>query len=143
MSIHKEAVRIATAAEMLEYDASTIRRKLKRGDLEAIGAGRGLRTLTHDMSHVPLDTPYPRVYTPNVPCMPHMPIGGDATMTDQGLLRTRDVAEMLTVSERQIRDMAQQGEIPAIRIGGEWRFERAAIVQWLERQRTGPKESAT
>ena len=36
-------VRIATAAAMLEYDPSTIRRKIKDGDLEAFGSGRGLR----------------------------------------------------------------------------------------------------
>src|SRR5262245_9807739 len=39
----KIAVRIKTAADMLEYDNSTIRRYIRRGDLEATGSGRGRR----------------------------------------------------------------------------------------------------
>jgi hypothetical protein len=36
-------VRISTAAKMLEYGKSTIRRKIKDGDLETFGSGSGLR----------------------------------------------------------------------------------------------------
>ena len=39
----KEAVQIQTAATMLDYDESTIRRKINAGDLEAFGSGRGRR----------------------------------------------------------------------------------------------------
>ncbi len=63
-------------------------------------------------------------------------------MVEQRLLKTRDVAERLTLSGRQVRDMAQRGEIPAIRLGGEWRFEPEAIERWLAMQRSGPQESA-
>lgn len=62
-------------------------------------------------------------------------------MVEQRLLRTREVAERLTVSERQVRDMAQREEIPAIKIGGEWRFEPGAIEHWLATQRSGPQKS--
>lgn len=62
-------------------------------------------------------------------------------MTEQGLLRTRDVAKRLSVSMRQVRDLAQEGQIPALRIGGEWRFEPEALEQWLAKQRSGPQES--
>ncbi len=36
-------VRIVTAAKMLEYDKSTIRRKVAAGDLETFGEGTGTR----------------------------------------------------------------------------------------------------
>ena len=42
---------------------------------------------------------------------------------------------------RQVRDLAQEGQIPALRIGGEWRFEPEALEQWLAKQRSGPQES--
>jgi excisionase family DNA binding protein len=37
--------------------------------------------------------------------------------------------------------MATKGEIPAVRIGREWRFEPSAIDQWIASNRTGPQES--
>jgi len=43
MPVEKEAVRIATAAAMLEYDPSTIRRYIRQGDLEVTGTGRARR----------------------------------------------------------------------------------------------------
>lgn len=62
-------------------------------------------------------------------------------MVEQELLRTRDVARRFAMSDRQVRDMAQQQEIPALKIGGEWRYEPGAIEAWLAQQRTGPGES--
>src|SRR5690242_6596126 len=43
MPIEREAVRILTAAAMLEYDPSTIRRYIRQGDLEVTGTGRARR----------------------------------------------------------------------------------------------------
>lgn len=51
-------------------------------------------------------------------------------------LTTRDVATRWSISERQVREMAQAGEIPAMKLGKLWRFpadrlerfERAAVA---------------
>lgn len=62
-------------------------------------------------------------------------------MTDQQLLTAKAIAARLSFSERQVQDMAAKGEIPAIRVGGRWRFETTAIEQWLAANRTGPQET--
>ncbi len=53
-------------------------------------------------------------------------------MTQEGLLRSRDVAELLNCSVRQVQDMAKKGEMPAVRLSGEWRFDRSKIDLWLK-----------
>lgn len=66
-------------------------------------------------------------------------------MSDEGLLTTEDVAELLKVSVRQVQDMAAKDEIPAYRVGGPkrggWRFVRDEIEQWLAQQRNRPQET--
>jgi excisionase family DNA binding protein len=64
-------------------------------------------------------------------------------VTSEGLLTTYDVARMLQLSPREVRDKAQQKEIPAFKVGGEWRFDRAEIERWLEAQRNTPEPPKT
>ena len=49
-----------------------------------------------------------------------------------------EVATYLGMAERTSYVWAQQGKIPAFKLGTSWRFRRAEIDSWLETQRTGP-----
>ncbi len=49
-----------------------------------------------------------------------------------------DVASYLAMGERTIYVWAQQGLIPAFKLGATWRFRRSEIEAWLESQRSGP-----
>ena len=50
------------------------------------------------------------------------------------LVMTPDqVAEYLQVSKRKVYDMATAGEIPAVKVGDQWRFFRPEIDRWLTR----------
>lgn len=42
-----------------------------------------------------------------------------------------EVAALLLLDEAAVEQSAAAGEIPARRIGGEWRFSRAAVRAWL------------
>lgn len=42
------------------------------------------------------------------------------------------LAPLLRFSTRQLQRMAERDEIPARRVGGEWRFSRKEIIQWLQ-----------
>ncbi len=48
------------------------------------------------------------------------------------------VAAYLGLAERTIYLWAQQGKIPAFKLGSAWRFRRIDVDSWLETQRTGP-----
>ena len=45
-----------------------------------------------------------------------------------------DVAEYLSISPRTVYSYAQQGKIPAIKLGGQWRFKEEDIFAWVDNQ---------
>lgn len=69
------------------------------------------------------------------------------TMTssaDEGeILTLKQVADFLKVTERTIYRLAAAGKIPAFKVGGTWRFSRAEINQWIQRQQKGGKADKT
>jgi excisionase family DNA binding protein len=51
-------------------------------------------------------------------------------------LTTHDVLAYLNVTPRTIYRLIATGELPAMRIGRQWRFRRTDLDEWLDRQRT-------
>jgi len=49
-------------------------------------------------------------------------------------LTIAQVAELLQLSDKTIYRLAQQGEIPAFKVGGSWRFRASDIDQWVAKQ---------
>jgi len=54
-------------------------------------------------------------------------------MTDaEGEILTLDeVAAYLKAGKRTVYRLAQQGEIPAFKLGGTWRFRRTELDRWI------------
>jgi excisionase family DNA binding protein len=42
-----------------------------------------------------------------------------------------ELAQWLEVDEETVRSLAEAGELPGRRLGEEWRFARAAVLDWL------------
>jgi excisionase family DNA binding protein len=57
------------------------------------------------------------------------------------LLTAKEVAAMLRVSSQTLYKMLEQGEIPAVKIGSQWRFDREKIRVWLEGRADEPTDS--
>jgi excisionase family DNA binding protein len=54
------------------------------------------------------------------------------TPADPGEVLTLDeLAALLQVDEDAARDLAEAGDLPGRKIGGEWRFARGAVLRWL------------
>jgi excisionase family DNA binding protein len=47
------------------------------------------------------------------------------------VLSLAQLAELVQVPEEDLAAMAEAGELPGRRLGGEWRFSRAAVLAWL------------
>ena len=58
----------------------------------------------------------------------------------EDILRIKDVADYLKVTERTLYRLAQEGKIPAFRVGASWRFKRADIDVWIEAQKRSAAE---
>ncbi len=48
------------------------------------------------------------------------------------VLTTREAAGLLRVHVETIRRLARRGELPAFRVGKDWRFRRKALLRWAE-----------
>jgi len=50
------------------------------------------------------------------------------------VMTVEDVAEYLKMKMVTIYKHAQQGKIPAFKVGSSWRFNRTTIDRWIEEQ---------
>lgn len=57
-------------------------------------------------------------------------------VTLPSFLTTEEVLGYLKVNPRTIYRLIRSGELPAIRIGRQWRFRRSDLNDWIDRQRS-------
>lgn len=58
---------------------------------------------------------------------------------DPQFLTTDDVLGYLRVNARTVYRLIKNGEIPAVRIGRQWRIRRCDLDSWLDSQRQAVK----
>ncbi|MDR3722933.1 MAG: helix-turn-helix domain-containing protein [Terracidiphilus sp.] len=56
-------------------------------------------------------------------------------MSNEEVLKLKDVAALLKVGEKTVYSMAQAAELPAFKVRGQWRFSRKDIDAWIEQQK--------
>jgi excisionase family DNA binding protein len=56
-------------------------------------------------------------------------------MSTEEILKLKDVAALLKVGEKTVYTMAQDGDLPAFKVRGQWRFSRKDIDAWIEKQK--------
>jgi len=55
-------------------------------------------------------------------------------ITNEDILKAQDAADLLGAHIETIRRMARKGELPAFKIGKDWRFRRTDLLQWIEQR---------
>lgn len=58
------------------------------------------------------------------------------------VLTLEQVAELLQAADEAVEALAESGDLPGRRVGGDWRFARSAILEWLARGDRGTEGSA-
>ncbi len=48
------------------------------------------------------------------------------------LMTLQEIADYLRVTKKTIYRLLRQGKIPAIKVGHQWRFDKASIDEWLQ-----------
>lgn len=48
------------------------------------------------------------------------------------LLSPKQLAEYLQLSQRTVYRLLERGDLPAVKVGGQWRFRKAAVDEWLD-----------
>lgn len=57
------------------------------------------------------------------------------------LLTARQAAKALTISERKLWTLTQQGEIPVVKSGRSVRYDPADLRAWIDRKKNSQKAS--
>jgi excisionase family DNA binding protein len=52
-------------------------------------------------------------------------------MNDDQVLTIKDIAAILKLAEKTVYSMAQEGELPAFKIRGQWRTRRIDFDRWI------------
>ncbi len=55
------------------------------------------------------------------------------------LMTLQEIADYLRVTEKTIYRLLKRGNIPAAKVGRNWRFEKDSIDEWLQRNSVGTK----
>ena len=61
---------------------------------------------------------------------------GFESVTDE-ILTVSEVAGLLKVAEKTVYTMAQQGELPAFKVLGQWRFRLTDLEAWIDAETRG------
>lgn len=56
------------------------------------------------------------------------------------ILTLPEVAQLLKVAEKTVYSMAQKGQLPAFKVGGQWRFKRVDIDLWIEQRKAASRD---
>jgi len=52
-------------------------------------------------------------------------------MEEKEIMTVKQVAEYLQMDEHTIYKLARSGQIPSIKIAGQWRFKKEVIDKWI------------
>jgi len=56
------------------------------------------------------------------------------------LLTLAEAARLLQVSTRTLHRMIRSGDLPALKVGGQWRLRETQLQQWVEHRETSAVE---
>ncbi len=55
-------------------------------------------------------------------------------MSTDKIMTTKEVAEYIKVNEKTVLKLAQYGELPAVKVGNQWRYHLFSVDQYLQKQ---------
>jgi excisionase family DNA binding protein len=59
-------------------------------------------------------------------------------MPTSEVLTALEVANLLRIDRVTVYKMVKRGELPALKVGSDWRFSRVQIEEWMRSRTQGP-----
>ena len=59
-------------------------------------------------------------------------------MSDE-ILTVKEIAGLLKLTEKTVYSMAQDGELPAFKVRGQWRIRKLDFEKWMAEQAAAPR----
>jgi len=57
-------------------------------------------------------------------------------VANEDIIKAQDAADLLGAHIETIRRMARRGDLPAFKVGKDWRFRRTDLMKWIEQRST-------
>ena len=64
----------------------------------------------------------------------------DCTVASDEIVTIKELARLLKVADKTVYTMAQNKELPAFKVRGQWRLRREDIDRWIEKQKDAGTE---
>jgi excisionase family DNA binding protein len=58
----------------------------------------------------------------------------EVSVSNDEILTLKQIAQLLKVADKTVYTMAQNNELPAFKVRGQWRFRRDDIDRWIDEQ---------
>ncbi len=63
-----------------------------------------------------------------------MPMKKNGAKSSEQIMTLQEVARYLGLHAMTVYKLTREGRVPAAKIGGQWRFKRDVLDEWLETQ---------
>ena len=63
------------------------------------------------------------------------------TLQGLRLLTLPEAADLLQVSTRTLQRMIRRNELPAFKVGGQWRVRESQLTRWIEAREESPESA--
>ena len=128
---------LETRGELTIGEAAQVRAEITGESITVAGRVEGKIVAKHSLKLVPPASVRGQVWTPVLQVEPGAELDGAVHMGGGGAtLSPKEVAEYLEVDIRTVEQWAREGKIPGAQEGGQWRFEKSKLDEWVASQKS-------
>ena len=129
---------LETRGELTIGEAAQVRAEITGESITVAGRVEGKIIAKRSLKLVPPAVVRGEVWTPVLEVEAGALLDGSLHMgREQGAtLSTKDLAEYLEVDVRTVEQWARDGKIPGSQEGGQWRFEKSKVDEWVATQKS-------
>ena len=127
---------LETRGELTIGESAQVRADITGESVTIAGRVEGKIVAKRSLKLVPPAVVKGEIWTPVLEVEPGASLDGTIHMGGQGSnLSLKEVAEYLEVEVRTVEQWAREGKMPGLQEGGQWRFEKARVDEWVASQK--------
>ena len=128
---------LETRGELTIGEAAQVRAEITGESVTVAGRVQGKIIAKRSLKLIPPAVVQAEVWTPVLQVEAGAQMNGSIHMGGSGSeLSSKEMAEYLEVDIRTVEQWARDGKIPGSQEGGQWRFEKSKVDEWVATQKS-------
>lgn len=129
--------RLETQGELTIGETALVKADIMGESITVAGQTQGKITAKRSLKLTASARVQGEVWTPSLEVESGARLDGNLRMSgEEPSLSTQEVAEYLEVDVRTVEQWAREGKIPGAQEGGQWRFEKPKLDEWVASQKS-------